>query len=186
MKSILVACGCAALVVGTASAQTFTIPERIDRLSAKASDSVNITLDGPLLQLAAGFLNSAQGEEQAAKDIISNLKSIHVRNFEFEKSGEYTDADLEAVRAQLKPPAWARMISTSDANGRGRTEIYVKQAKEGLAGFVILAAEQRELSIVSIDGRIDLKRLASLGGKFGIPKVPAPPAPPAPPPAPGR
>ncbi len=36
---------------------------------------------------------------------------------------------------------------------------------------MILSAERRELSIVIIDGAIDLKRLSMLGGSFGIPDL---------------
>jgi hypothetical protein len=48
-----------------------------------------------------------------------------------------------------------------------------------LAGLVILSAERKELSIVIIDGAIDLNQLSKLGGSFGIPKdLPNPGAPP--------
>jgi hypothetical protein len=38
---------------------------------------------------------------------------------------------------------------------------------------VIISAEPKELTIVSIDGTLDLKQLAGLGGQFGIPKIDA-------------
>ena len=40
------------------------------------------------------------------------------------------------------------------------------------SGLVILVAEPRELTVVNIVGPIDLNRLASLKGQFGIPDVP--------------
>jgi len=153
---------------GSVFAQGFTIPQRIEQLSAKASDSVNITLDGALLQLASQFLNSGDKDQAAVKAIVSKLKSIHVRNFEFVKNGQYSDADLDAVRAQLKSPPWSRIVDTKEENGH--TQIFIRQDKGALSGIVILAAEARELSIVSIDGAIDLSQLSSLGGNFGIPK----------------
>jgi len=175
MKKITFALACAVLVLpGSAFAQGFTIPERIEQLSAKARESVNVTLDGPLLQLAGQFLNSKDKDQAAAKNIVSKLKGIHVRNFEFDKDGQYSDADLDAIRAQLTPPLWTRIVDSKEKNEH--TQIFIKQDKGGLGGIVILSAESRELSIVSIDGPIDLKQLSSLGGSFGIPNVSAAPA----------
>jgi len=168
MKKIMFGAACVLLVSAAASAQTFTIPERIERLAAKARDAVNITLDGPLLQLASQFLNSSNSDERVAKDVISKLKSIHVRTFEFDRDGEYSDSDLDAIRAQLKGPTWARVLESKEPGER--TQIFVKQDRNELGGLVILAAERRELSIVIIDGAIDLKRLSALSGNFGIPK----------------
>ncbi len=158
------------LLLGSASAQTVTIPERIEKLAAKADDTVNVSLDGPLLQLAGMFLDGKNSDEAIAKNVISKLRSIHVRSFEFSKDGQYSEADVDALRAQLKS-GWARVIETRE--NREHVEIYVKQDKGQLGGLVIISAEPRELSIVNIDGAIDLKTLSSLGGKFGIPNVAA-------------
>jgi hypothetical protein len=171
MKMIFLTAACALLIPATAPAQTLTIPERIENLSAKAKESVNITLDGPLLQLAGQFLNSGNGDEQAAKEIVSKLRGIHVRSFEFDREGAYTDADLDAIRSQLKSPAWTRVVDSREQDGE-HAQIFVKLENGTLAGVVILSAERTELSIVSIDGAIDLKQLWRLGGKFGIPVVP--------------
>jgi len=171
MKKIAVAVAGALFVTlmpGAAFAQTFTIPDRIEKLSAKATESANITLDGALLQLASAFLNSNDKDQAAAKAIISKLKSIHVRHFAFENEGAYSDSDLDAIRAQLKAPEWSRIV---EAREKGEhTQIFIKQDKNGLAGLVVLSAERKELSIVIIDGAIDLKQLSKLGGSFGIPK----------------
>jgi Domain of unknown function (DUF4252) len=173
MKKIALAVACAVLTLpGAAFAQNITIPERIEKLSGSAKESVNITLDGPLLQLAGVFLNSNDKDQAAAKSIISKLKSINVRTFEFEKHGMYSDADLDAIRAQLKAPQWARVVDSKERDEH--TQIFVKLDKNVIAGVVILSAESRELSIVSIDGQIDLNQLSKLGGHFGVPKIDAP------------
>lgn len=159
---------CAMLVLpGKAFGQGFTIPDRIEKLSAKASESTNITLDGPLLQLASQFLSSKDRDQAAAKTIISKLKGIHVRHFEFEKEGEYSDGDLDAIRAQLKSPAWTRVVDSKEK--KEHTQIFIRRDKGELGGLVIISAESRELSIVRIDGAIDLTQLSKLGGNFGIP-----------------
>ena len=173
MTKTALALACALLWTSGAFAQTFTIPDRIEKLSEKAKKSSNITLDGPLLKLAGAFLNSNDKDERAAKEIVSKLKSIHVRKFEFEKEGEYSDADLDPIRSQLKSPTWSRIVEQRE---RGEhTQIFVKIEKDRFGGLVILSAERRELSIVIIDGEIDPKEISALGGNFGIPKdLPAP------------
>jgi hypothetical protein len=175
MKTIIAGVLCAPVVAAgvlaamtVVSAQGLTLPDRIEKLSAKAKESTNITLDGPLLQLAGQFLNSKDKHQAAAKSIISKLKGIHVRTFEFENEGAYSDSDLDGIRAQLKSPEWTRIVESRETGEH--TQVFVKQDKAGLAGLVVLSAERKELSIVMIDGAIDLEQLSSLGGSFGIPK----------------
>ena len=172
MKKIMFGAVCLLLISATTWAQTLTIPDRIEKLSTRARDSVNITLEGALLQLAGQFLNSGNSDERAVKDVVSKLKGIHVRTFEFDREGEYTDSDLDAIRSQLKPPMWSRVVEAKEHGEH--TQIFVKQERDALGGLVILSAERRELSIVIIDGAIDLKRLSALSGNFGIPNVAIP------------
>ena len=183
MNQIIAGLALTLLVPGTALAQDVKIPERIEKLAAKASETVNVTLDGPLLQLAAQFLNSKNADEQQARNVVSRLKGIHVRSFEFASEGQYSEADVAAFRSQLRSPAWSRIVDTNKKEDHEHFEIFVKQENNHAAGLVIIAAEAKELTIVSIDGTIDLKQLASLGGQFGIPKIDATAATPAAPPA---
>ena len=166
MKPII---GAAALTLAFSSnllAQSFQIPDRIEQLAPKARESVNITLDGPLLQLASQFMGA---NEQEIKQLVSNLRAVHVRSFEFDREGQFSDADVESVRVQLRT-GWSRIIDTREEGEH--VEIYVKRDKEQLGGVVILSAERRELAIVHIDGPINLKQLSLLGGHLGIPVIP--------------
>ena len=166
MKPII---GAAALTLTLSSnvlAQSFQIPDRIEQLAPKARESVNITLDGPLLQLASQFMGA---NEQEIKQLVSNLRAVHVRSFEFDREGQFSDADVESVRVQLRT-GWSRIIDTREEGEH--VEIYVKRDKEQLGGVVILSAERRELAIVHIDGPINLKQLSLLGGHLGIPVIP--------------
>jgi hypothetical protein len=163
MKAIIGAAALTLLVSSNGNAQTFQIPDRIEQLGAKARESVNITLDGPLLQLAGQFMGA---NEQEVKQLVSNLKSIHVRTFEFDKRGEFSEADVDPVRVQLRS-GWSRIIDTRETDER--FEVYVKRDKEQIGGLVIIAVEPRELAIIHIDGPIDLRQLSLLGGRLGIP-----------------
>jgi hypothetical protein len=163
MKAIIGAAALTLLVSSSGNAQTFQIPDRIEQLGAKARESVNITLDGPLLQLAGQFMGA---NEQEIKQLVSNLKAIHVRTFEFDKRGEFSEADIDPVRVQLRS-GWSRIIDTRETDER--VEVYVKRDKEQLGGLVIIAVEPKELAIIHIDGPIDLRQLSLLGGRLGIP-----------------
>src|SRR4051812_26844504 len=80
-------------------------PVNLDRLAERAKESVNVTLDSSMLQLASGFLSN-DPEEKQVKKLISKLKGVYVRSFEFDKEGQYSMSDVEAVRLQLKAPGW--------------------------------------------------------------------------------
>jgi hypothetical protein len=145
----------------------------LDGLAAKATKSVDITLDSTLLQMAGGFLagNSKDKDEAKLKDLLSNLKAITVRSFEFKEDGQYRIEDLEPIRAQLRTPGWSKIVS---AQSKGElSEIYTRSEQGKVVGFAIVAAEPKELTVVAIEGSIDLKDLSKLGG-LGIPAIPVP------------
>jgi hypothetical protein len=152
-------------------AQTVTIPVNVEKLAAKAVETVNVTLDGALLQLAGKFLSSQDADQKAAKELISNLKGIYVRSFEFAAPGEYTEADVESLRSQLTGSDWAKMVSVRSKNDGENVDVYLKTVNEKILGLVVIAAEPKELTFVNIDGPIDLDSLSSLSGQFGIPKL---------------
>jgi uncharacterized protein DUF4252 len=167
MKSIIGAAALTLLVSANGLGQTLQIPEQIDRLGPKARETVNITLDGSLLQLASQFMSSTDKDQAKIKNIISKLKGIQVRTFEFDREAQYSDADIAPIRSQLRAPVWSRIFESR--NEGEHVEIFVKQEKDKIGGLVLLSAERKELAIVSIDGSIDLTELSSLGGQFGIP-----------------
>ncbi len=151
--------------------QQIQFPPELDRLAAKASDVVEVTLDGQLLQLAARFLSNKEPEEAKVKQLVSGLKGIYVRAFEFDREGEYSKADLDAVRNQLKGPGWQRMVNVKSLKHGENAEVYFRMVGDKAAGLLIIAAEPRELAVVHIDGPIDPEQLSDLGGHFGIPRL---------------
>lgn len=151
-------------------AQEFKLPPSLDRLAAKAEESVDITLDKSMLRFAGGFLGG-RGDEARAKSFLAGVDSIQVKSFQFAREGEYTLADLDAIRAQLRAPGWSRIVGVRSLDGEN-VDIYIKGAANGqAAGLVVLAAEPRELTVVSIVGTIDPARIGELGGQFHIPQL---------------
>ncbi len=157
-----------------ASAQEFKLPANLNKLADKASEVVDLALDGPLLKMASRFLSKADPDEAKIKDLVSGLKGIYVKSFEFEEEGGYTPSDIEAIRAQLRGPGWSRMLGAASKKGHENAEIFTKLEGNRVGGFVLISAEPKELTIVHIEGNIDLDQLSELGGHFGIPDLEIP------------
>ena len=148
----------------------------LDALADKAAEVVDVTLDGPLLQLAARFMSDKRGsDEAAAKDFIQHLKGIYVKNFEFDKDGEYSQADVEEIRKQLHTHAWQRTVEVRTRRGGENAEIYLMPGSgtgaDAIQGLAIISAEPRQLTVVNIVGPIDLDKLADLDGRLGMPRL---------------
>src|ERR1035438_5007726 len=170
-----IAIGIVAAMLTSAWAQEIKMPPAFDKLAAKAEESVDVTLDSNMLQLAGKFLSDKDTDQSKAKKIVGGLKGITVRSFEFSKEGEYSAADVDAFRAQLQTPTWSRIVGVTSKREGENTEVYFKtSAGSQIGGLVIIAAEPKELTIVSLTGNISVDDLADLGGQFGIPEVALP------------
>jgi hypothetical protein len=154
---------------GLLSAQQLKLD--LDRLAAKASDTVDISLNGSLLQLATKFLDGKDPDEAKVKKLIANLQGIYIRSFEFKKDAAWTPADLESVRSQLKAPDWSRIVGYKSTQEGETAEVYLRMENQKVTGVAILAVEPREFTVVNIVGPVDLDTLADLSGHFDIPKL---------------
>jgi hypothetical protein len=161
----------AASLVTPLAAQDIKLPVNLDKLAAKAVESVDITLDAAMLRLAGRFLSGKDQDQARARNLISGLQSVSVRSFTFAGTGEYSAADVDAVRVPVQSAPWGRVVGVKEKNG-DNVDVYFKDGGEGkLAGIVLIAAEPKELTVVSIVGAIDPSQLGELGGEFGIPKL---------------
>jgi hypothetical protein len=157
-----------------AAAQEIKLPAALDKLGAKAVDSVDINLDATMLRLAARFLSGKDPDEAKVKRLAEGLKGISVKSFEFERDGEYKDSDLDELRTQLRGPGWSRIVGVRSRRQSGdahNADIYIRTDSVGINGMVVLVAEPRELTIVSILGSISPDDLRDLSGHFGIPRL---------------
>lgn len=157
------------LLTGPAPAQE--VKWNFDKLAAKASDTVDVSLSGPLLRLATKFLSDDDKDEAKVKQLVAGLKGIYVKTFEFKKPGEYTAADVESFRAPLRGPDWERIVGVHSTEDGETVEVYIKNEGKGIGGLAIIATEPKELTLVNIVGAIDLDSLSKLGGLAGIPEV---------------
>lgn len=151
-------------------AQEIKLPPSLDKLADKADKAVDVTMNKSMLQMAARFL-SGDGDEARTRKLIAGLDSVVVRSFEFAGEGEYSAADVDAVRAQLQAPAWSRVVGVRSKYSHENADVYLKNGAGGqLGGVVVIAADPRALTIVSVTGTLAPEQLADLGGQFGVPR----------------
>jgi len=152
-------------------AQDMNLPPDVEKLSAKAKETVEVKMDGPMLRWASKFLSAEDPDEQKAAKLITNLKGIYVHSFEFDKEGAYSAAEVEALRAQFQAPVWSRVVGVRSQHDGDNVDVFFKLEDDKMAGIVIISAEAKELTLVSIVGPIEVEQLADMGGEFGIPKL---------------
>jgi hypothetical protein len=164
-----IAIACLAASLCCAWGQEIKLPPGIDKLAEKAKESTEVNLDGNMLQIATKFLSEKDPDQAKARKIALGLKGVVVRAFEFAKEGEYSQADIDALRAPLQ--GWSKVVSVKSKGEN--TEVYFKPAAAGqIDGLVVIAAEPRELTYVQIAGTLSPEDIADLSGQFGIPQIP--------------
>jgi hypothetical protein len=173
-------------VLAAAQAGKLVIPDFGD-LAKKATEAVDITLDGDMLKSATHMMGAsgdrfANGQDMST--VINGLKAITVRSFTFDKPDMYSEQEVAGVLAQVDAPGWKKVISVREKNEH--VEIHMRADSED-GGLLIVTEEPRELTIVNIAGKINLDQLRQLQGHMGVPEMPdvigdaLPPAPPSPP-----
>lgn len=144
--------------------------KNLEKLADKAAEVNDVTLDGSLMQLAVKVLEASHDPDAVqVKETIKGLKGIYVKNFEFDEPGQYSQADVEAIRSQLTGPGWQRIVTSNNKRNKERDEVYLLKEGDKVNGVAILVAEAKELTVVNIVGFIDVDKLGELSGHFGIP-----------------
>ena len=189
MKIRLALAAITLLIPVAASAQDGRINlDMLDKLAARASEKQEITIGPEMLTAAIPGLVPQGPKSDAARQVISELRGIYVRNYEFDNDKAYSRDDISTLRKQLLTPGWVKIVSNEE-NGSGNDwelqEVYFFQQAGKMGGIFIISAEPGELSVVNVVGPIDFAKLAALGGILGIPNLSglglAPPPPPPPP-----
>jgi len=165
MRPLLVGCALAGVLI----AQQFKF--NLDHLAGKATEKVDLSLDANLLQFAASWLDTKDEDEAKVKKLVAGLRGIYLKSYEFKKEGEYTKADLDQIRNQLKAPEWQRIAGFDSTEDRELVEVWVRSENSKMTGLAILSGDSTSLTVANIVGSIELSSLSELGGHFGIPKL---------------
>jgi hypothetical protein len=143
----------------------------LDHLAAKAANAVDLSLSGGTLKFAARFLDNNDPEEAKVKRLLAGIDGIYIRHFEFKRDNEWTAADADSVRGQLKAPDWSRIVGYKSAEDGENADVYIRAQNDKVSGVAILYTSAREFTVVNIVGSIDLDSLADLSGHLGLPKL---------------
>jgi hypothetical protein len=142
----------------------------LDHLATKASQTVEVNIDERLMRIAAKAFSDKDADEREIKKLIAGVKGIYVKSFEFDSDGQFTTADVDAIRAQVRGPGWTRLVNVTSKK-EGNVEVYLLMNGEEIGGLAVLSSEDRELTVVNIVGPVDLEKLAKLEGQFGVPEL---------------
>jgi len=152
-----------------AQSSPIPLPAPIEKdLAARAANVTEVTLGKNMLEFAAKFMNGKNEGDAATRQLIMGLDGIYVRDYEFDKPGEYSMEHVEQIRHAFETPEWSSMVRERERKTGESTDIMMKMVNGESRGMFILSAEPKELSIVLILGPIRMDELSKIGGIAGV------------------
>ena len=153
--------------VASAADAKLKLPE-FRGLAEKATESVNISLNPWLLRTMAAFMDENDADEAATRKLLSGIKSIEVRNYEFAGDFAYSAADLDAVRKQLAGPGWSRLVQVHDTKKNEDVDVCLLIEDGHTNGFALIASQPREFTIINIVGSFNIEDLPRLESRLHL------------------
>jgi hypothetical protein len=145
------------------------LPSPVEKeLAARASDVTEVTLGKNMLAFAAKFMHDKDDEEDGVRHLIEGLDGIYVREYEFDKEGEYSMDQIEQLRKYFETSEWSPIIHEHERKSGETTDVLVKTANGENKGMFILEVQPKELTIVLILGPIRVEDLGKLHGIGGL------------------
>jgi hypothetical protein len=140
-------------------------------LQSKATEVVDVTLGTWPLALASKLMEADDPESVEMKKVISGIKSIAIRSYEFDSDFVYSKEDVDAVRSQLTSSVWTRLAQVRKRNQVQEVDVYAALDDDRITGFAIIASEPRKFTILNIVGTIDLDQIAKLERHIDLPHI---------------
>jgi hypothetical protein len=163
--------GAATLIAPALAQQSpFALPTSVEKeLDARAANVTEVTLGKGMLDFAAKFMDKNDKDQAAVKQLIEGLDGIYVRDYEFDKEGQYSMDQLEQLRQAFATPEWTPMVHARQSKSGGEnTDVMMKMVNGEPQGIFVLDAEPKELAIVLILGPIRMDQLSELKGLSGL------------------
>ena len=163
------------LVLGSAATASAQGPklqiDQLDVLANRASETVDVKLDERLMQMTAKFFSDKDKDDAEIKAVLKGIKGIYVKSFTFEKEGEYSQVEVDSVASQLRANTWSKILTVKSKKDGANVEVYLNMVGDQITGLAVLSIEPKEFTVVNIVGPIDLDKLSSLEGQFGVPDL---------------
>jgi hypothetical protein len=161
----------AASIAATAAAQNspLPLPPAVEKdLAARATNVTEVTLGKNMLAFAAKFMNDGDKDDAATRQLIQGLEGIYVREYEFDKTGEYSAEEVAKLREYFETSEWSPIVHERESKSGETTDVLMKTVNGESRGMFILSAEPKELTIVLILGPINMDQLGELKGLSGL------------------
>ena len=103
----------AGISAAPALAQTAQLPapSPIEKeLAARASGVTEVTLGKNMLAFAAKIMNGKNDDDAEARHLIEGLDGIYVREYEFDKDGQFSPDEVDQLRKYFETSEWSPMV----------------------------------------------------------------------------
>lgn len=162
--------GAVALAIpAVAQTSPLPLPPAVEKeLAARASDVTEVTLGKSMLAFAAKFMNGKDQDEAATRQLIEGLDGIYVRDYEFDKEGEFSAEQVEQLRKYFETSEWSPIVRERERKTGESTDVMVKLVNGEVHGMFILEVAPKELTIVLILGPVRMEDLGKLKGLGGL------------------
>jgi hypothetical protein len=171
MIAFIVAAVLAGLGSRAAMAQTAQLPppSPIEKeLAARASNVTEVTLGKNMLDFAAKIMNGKDDDDVETRKLIEGLDGIYVREYDFDKEGEFSADEVEQLRKYFETSEWSSIVKERQRKTGESTDVMVKLVNGESHGMFILDVEPKELTIVLILGPVKMEDLGKLKGLSGL------------------
>jgi len=118
------------------------------------------------VQFLRKLVSLGESERSKLNGLLSKLKGVYVRGYEFARDGEYSDSDIEEIRAQLRSPGWEQIV---EVRGRNKSdEVFFMPRNDEIAGFAAVSTGPRKVCVINIVGPMDMDEMALLDREFHL------------------
>jgi len=121
-----------------------------------------------MLAFAAKIMNGKDEDDVATRRLIEGLDGIYVREYEFDKPGEFSPDDVEQLRKYFETSDWSSVVKERERKTGESTDVMVKLVNGESHGLFILDVEPKDLTIVLILGPVKMDDLGKLKGISGL------------------
>ncbi|HEU5342550.1 MAG TPA: DUF4252 domain-containing protein [Edaphobacter sp.] len=132
-----------------------------EKFAKNAKSSTEVNLDKNMLGMASKFTD----DDKEASDLTKKLDFVIVRDYEYDKPGQYNMADVEEFRNRLDNGGWSHVVKERSATES--TDVCMKTDSEGVTELVVIDAEPNELTFVHLKGHMSMSDLEKAGSKYG-------------------
>lgn len=146
--------------------------DRLNGLETKATDVVEVNIDGKLLAMAKRVMTKVNDKDaKKVGEAIKGLEGIYVRVFNFANENEYNLSDIDEIRSQFQNPGWIKTANVRSKKNNQKVDVYTMFDGDNMSGLAVVMSEAKSIVVVNVIGPIDIDALVEMSGSWNIPKI---------------